>query len=524
MAPIKINSASAAELLLLPGVGDTLAARIIKFRRRHVITGDNIYDINRLRATPALMAAISFEVDPSQQGPGPSGQGAGSRSSSSSSETGTRRSSRGAASGRQRGRRPQSPAYSRASGRQGTRQGSPSHHRSARSRRRTARHSSHSSLTSDSDASLSRSRRTGYRQQKETFRTPPRALDYDGKSDWATFYRRFTSYASEKDWSGPTSLTQLGWCLKGKASDFYNRLLDREPSIDYIRMMHKMIKRFGDREVLDVAMMKFNQAQQEPEEDIADWADRAHHLAHRAYKHVPRWEVEQIAVMRFGQGLQDKSLAGYISNARNSSMEEAIDRAQIFQHNAIAIHGSSGSKGYDSHHRVPQGPAVRVNAVGRYSQYERPPRSNDASRRSTLTLPSSPGTSPATSSSGFGINTCRPSSAGSHPLSSRGVEAKLDTLVAGISETNGRLDQVCESLRHLTVALMSPQHRRSPSPRRPVQCYRCGKEGHFARDCEESERDEEAVRQHGDTSGNKPHVSFKDQNSSLNAAGLAHSV
>ncbi|XP_069192214.1 zinc finger protein 391-like [Procambarus clarkii] len=216
MALIKINSASAAELQLLPGVGDTLAARIIKFRHRHVITEDNIYDINRLRATPDLMAAISFEADPSQQGPGPSGQGAGSRSSSSSSETGTRRSSRGAASGRQRGRRPQSPAYSRASGRQGTRQGSPSHHRSTRSRRRTARHSSHSSRTSDSDASLSRSRRTGYRQQKETFRTPPRALDYDGKSDWATFYCRFTSYASEKDWSGPTLLTQLGWCLKGK--------------------------------------------------------------------------------------------------------------------------------------------------------------------------------------------------------------------------------------------------------------------------------------------------------------------
>ncbi|XP_069194275.1 vitellogenin-like [Procambarus clarkii] len=347
MAPIKINSSSAAELLLLPGVGDTLAARIIKFRRRHVIMGDNIYDINRLRATPDLMAAISFEVDPSQQGPGPLGQGAGSRSSSSSSETGTRHSSRGAASSSQRGRRPQSPAYSRASGQQGTRQGSPSHHRSARSRRRTARHSSHSSLTSDSDASLSRSRRTGYRQQKETFRTPPRALDYDGKSDWATFYRRFTSYASEKDWSGPTSLTQLGWCLKGK----------------------------------------------------------------------------------------DKTLAEYIANARNSSMEEAIDRAQTFQHNAVAIHGSASSSRHDSHRRGSQGPAVRVNAVGRYSRCEQPPRRKDASRRST------PGASPATSPAGRGTGTHHPSSAGSGPSSSMDTEAKLDVLVAGVSELSGKLDQ-----------------------------------------------------------------------------------
>lgn len=199
-------------------------------------------------------------------------------------------------------------------------------------------------------------------------------------------------------------------------------------------------------------------------------------------------------------------------------MEEAIDRAQTFQHNAVAIHGSASSSRHDSHRRGSQGPAVRVNAVGRYSRYEQPPRSKDASRRST------PGASPATSPAGRGTGTHHPSSAGSGPSSSMDTEAKLDVLVAGVSELSGKLDQVCESLRRLTMAIISPNIRRSPSPRRSLQCFRCRKEGHVARECLEPGSDGEGSRRLRDPLGNKLRVSFEDEKESLNTDGSVQSA
>lgn len=94
--------------------------------------------------------------------------------------------------------------------------GRATYHRSSRSTRHPVRHSTANSKNSDSNHSTYPGRWTGNDQQKKSFRPLPPELDYDGKFDWTSFYRRFTSYDSEKNWDGSTSLTHLGWCLKGK--------------------------------------------------------------------------------------------------------------------------------------------------------------------------------------------------------------------------------------------------------------------------------------------------------------------
>ncbi|XP_045622653.2 uncharacterized protein [Procambarus clarkii] len=445
MPHIRINLASVTDLITLPGVSYTLANRIVKFRHTRTITADNIHHISHLKITTPLLNAISFDTEPPPHSSGSitMAEPNNRRRSGSPSSDGNASAVSGGAATRSRTRRRSPPRNIHGMNNAGfQRHGHISTKGPSHSTHHSVRRVSVSSQDSDSDDSTYPRQGNRHGRRDNSFRPPPRELDYDGKSDWTPFYRRFTSYAVEKDWSGTTSLTNLGWCLKGKASDFYNRILDREPSIDYTRMMHKLVKRFGDREVLDMAIMKFSQAHQENGEEILEWADRVQHLAHRAYKHLERGKEEQMAIMRFGQGLLDKRLAEYISNANISSMEKAIDRTQTFQHNSVAIHGSAGSSSVSSQQQRSQGPAVRINAVGRPSRYEQPARSNLAFHLRSRTPTKSPESSPANSLSGQGKGGLRQTNAGLGAPSLAGMDTKLDKLTG----MNAKLDEVVSGI------------------------------------------------------------------------------
>ena len=50
-------------------------------------------------------------------------------------------------------------------------------------------------------------------------------------------------------------------------------------------MMKKLVNHFGSKEIMETAWAKFQQASQQADESLEDWADRVLTLATQTFKH-----------------------------------------------------------------------------------------------------------------------------------------------------------------------------------------------------------------------------------------------
>ncbi|VDI08859.1 Hypothetical predicted protein [Mytilus galloprovincialis] len=64
-------------------------------------------------------------------------------------------------------------------------------------------------------------------------------------------------------------------------------------------------------------------------------------LATRAFRTLPDDYMYEQAVMRLCQGIENKELGVQVSNLQPQSIEEAVDKIRLFQHNTQAIYGRS---------------------------------------------------------------------------------------------------------------------------------------------------------------------------------------
>ncbi|CAC5404165.1 unnamed protein product [Mytilus coruscus] len=145
----------------------------------------------------------------------------------------------------------------------------------------------------------------------------PKNIKYEGKGNWQAFFTKFARYPEVCEWGPQECIDQLCWCLEGKASD-YNALITER-----------------DRET---ARVQFNNARQAPEESLEDWADRVLSLATRAFRNLPDEYMYEQAVTRLCQGIENKELGVQVCNLQPQSIEEAVDKIRLFQHNTQAMH------------------------------------------------------------------------------------------------------------------------------------------------------------------------------------------
>ena len=101
---------------------------------------------------------------------------------------------------------------------------------SKKPRHETSSSSSSENSGSDSDVVKKKS------QKKSVLRTLPKQLQYDGKSNWLHFKRKFTKYAESSDWTAEKCLDCLSWCLTGKAADFCATLMERTKHNSYWKL------------------------------------------------------------------------------------------------------------------------------------------------------------------------------------------------------------------------------------------------------------------------------------------------
>ena len=183
-------------------------------------------------------------------------------------------------------------------------------------------------------------------------RKHPKALRFDGKTNWLSFKKKFNSYRKVMKWSKTESKDYLMWSLEGKALDFLTINSDME-RYSFRRIVNKLEARFGVKELTETSKVKFQQASQRPDESLEDWADRVMTLATPAFVDLPEDHLKQEAIAKFSQGCCDKDAGKHACFEHPSTMEEALNLVKHHQYISQAVDGKQSKKGND----------VSVNAV-----------------------------------------------------------------------------------------------------------------------------------------------------------------
>ena len=222
--------------------------------------------------------------------------------------------------------------------------------RSKKTKRRSHCHSPHSD--SDIDSSVDR-----YTPKHENPRKHPKALRFDGKTNWLSFKRKFDSYRKVMRWSEEESKDYLMWSLEGKALDFLTITKIDLEKYSFRRIMKKLETRFGVKELTETSKAKFRQAFQKQDESLEDWADRVMTLATPAFVDLPEDHLKKEAIARFCQRCTDKEAAKHACFEHPETMEEALNLVKYHQYISQAVDGKKAKREYEASVNAVQSPS-----------------------------------------------------------------------------------------------------------------------------------------------------------------------
>ncbi|XP_053378612.1 MAPK-interacting and spindle-stabilizing protein-like [Mercenaria mercenaria] len=84
----------------------------------------------------------------------------------------------------------------------------------------------------------------------------PKALNYDGQSDWQSFRNRLERYAQVNGWDEQLCKDQLCWNLVGKAGEYLAIISTRQPNISYMELIDRLQRRFGDNNLPETYLIE----------------------------------------------------------------------------------------------------------------------------------------------------------------------------------------------------------------------------------------------------------------------------
>ena len=308
-------------------------------------------------------------------------------------------------------------------------------------------------VITNSNTTRSSTHETSHRPDR-TSDSLPKLQKYDGSGQWKSFYIQFKMYANIKGWSEQEKLNNLCLCLRDKALDFFVCQPDHIQQ-NYLRIVEKMEKRFGKKDIAETLRVQFNRMRQKIDEPLEEWAERVQKVAQEAYMDLPDDFITNEIVRKFCQGISDKETAQYVSDRRPNTIERALQLVKAHVENNRAIYGS----------KINKKQVRQISSPDRINSFSTDHSDSD-----------SDGESPSVRAV------------------TRQTFVDLDKQVKKLEETfTKKFDQLWTYLQSKdkthTRPPMSPQRQQPPfmksppsSPRRG-NCYTCGEAGHFSFEC-----------------------------------------
>ena len=307
------------------------------------------------------------------------------------------------------------------------------------------------------------------RQNERYDREIPKSLQYDGRENWDAFNVKFRRYAEVHNWTPRNCKDQLCFCLKGKASEFFATVTQKDADLTFEEIMTKLHKRFGIKEIPETARVKFNSLKQVNDESIEDWADRVLQLSIHAFPDLPDEYVNSQVIQRICHGAYDRDAGQFAANQPQVSVEATLDKIKSYQYNHKAI--------FERNHPNKMAKEVRqVSTAHSSSSDETSERDSSpimvretARVNSRQSRPQNGGYTQGKNTSGY--------------INYKEKFASLESEIGHIrSDMRGMFDKMERLFGQRSRGTESRSPSRTPSPS-TRGCFRCGSENHFKKDC-----------------------------------------
>ena len=287
------------------------------------------------------------------------------------------------------------------------------------------------------------------------FQPIPKTVNFNGTGNWHAFYRKFDALANTRCWSPAQRLTQLCWCLDGKASDFLEVMMNREPDLQFGEVLYRFTKRYGHQEPVEAAQVEFGSARQRTEETLSEWADRLNDVSGRAFPDVPERALQRQMVLRLCQGCIDKEAGCYALDRHPPDLDGAVEAIRWYQHSRRAVYGRNRQVKAIAFDSEDEGePRVR--------RVDNPPFRRD--RGGTFQGP------PLTKLEGRVAN----------------LEGLVERIVKKLDSLEKKLDSLAPMEKGPEQSERRTSHNAGVAPSPPEQwptCFFCKGKGHFKKDC-----------------------------------------
>ena len=243
-------------------------------------------------------------------------------------------------------------------------------------------------------------------------------------------------------------------------------LLPKGVSEDYSRLCDELKSHYGWREPPSTTRQKLADLQQ-GSRTLAEHAEEVQKLATRAYPDADPRTQDQYAAEAFARGLRNRRIAFLVLQRAPSTLSEAMTYADTCEHNYRAAMRDDKAKAWSRRVSWADDSDDGWGTEDEHGCMRRaatPPRSA-APRPSGK--PAMPRTTPG------------------KPLDPD-TEGRISQLEAKYEKIESLLKELAASKHGYQDRSISPSSRRGARQQPPGQCYGCGEEGHFRRDCPRS--------------------------------------
>ncbi|ELU13954.1 hypothetical protein CAPTEDRAFT_199105 [Capitella teleta] len=169
----------------------------------------------------------------------------------------------------------------------------------------------------------------------------PKLGSFDGRVDgveWHSFLMQFDRIANRCQWALHVRINRMIECLRGKALNFVATLPEwaRE---DYAELVRRLEARFGRREPPVTVRRKLQDLEQETDETIEEFVEKAQQLAIYGYPDAPMHIIETVAADAFLKGCREKYAALTAMNQNPQTVIMAVELVNAAMHNQNVLLG-----------------------------------------------------------------------------------------------------------------------------------------------------------------------------------------
>ena len=318
----------------------------------------------------------------------------------------------------------------------------------------------HETVSSDSDSDLddASSDNTGQiTKLRSRSRSGPSAKlpAYTGKKKWEVRCNRFETVAKLNNWDKKEKLNELLPRLQGEAGDIVFDQLPIKTLESYRRSMKELENRFGSLESSRTYKLQFGRRKQLVGEIPEKFASELKRFYDKAYRHRDQSTRQEDLLQRFLLGLQDYKARIHVELNRDpDTIEEAL-------HEVVAYLETLNNPNIEDTNKrsVRQAKKNDENHYGKLNG-KKPSKTKQTNNFNEAGLKPEIGTTPKT----FTIS-----------------EEELNTLIDQRIKSRGK-DTLNKTGRKPEIGHM-PARNQNGSFSNLMVCFRCGKPGHFAREC-----------------------------------------